>query len=549
MAALPSPLTLAASLDDAAGRTPGATALVERAAGETRTMTYSELREASARLAGELAAQGTRRGDVVGVWLPNRLEAVVAEFALASLGAANMSVNTRFGVHEVAHLLVTGRPVGVIVPGEFLGLDFAGRLHEAIDAASGTAANLTPPWVAVAGERPGGLEEFDVGGGVWALGEDDDVAPAPRAGEPHDMLNYFTTSGSTGVPKLAGHDQASIVTHARNVAAVLGIGQGDVLLGALPLSGVFGFNPAMAMLSVGAACVLMPSFDAAEAVADMERFAVTHVIGGDDMFSRLMAAWRESPVPLPAFRRGGVSDYSGAAPVVMEWAERELGAKVSGLYGSSELFALTAIWPADLPLEERQRGGGAPVSHEIEVRVVGAETGAPCEPLAVGELQFRGYPVLKEYLGNEQASRDAFTPDGWFDSGDLGFLTGDGSDFVYVCRAGDALRLRGYLVEPAEIERFLMSHPKVDVAKVVGVRPGGGAEQAVAYVTARAGEPLDADELVAHCRSRLAGYKIPSAVEVISEFPLTMGPNGEKIKVAELRRRAEEQLLEGQGRR
>src|SRR5690606_28803079 len=136
-------------------------------------------------------------------------------------------------------------------------------------------------------------------------------------------------------------------------------------------------------------------------------------------------------------RRGGVSDYSGSAAAAMEWAEREADARVSGLYGSSELFALTAIWPAELPLRRRRRGGGAPVSDAIEVRVVDRESGAPCAPEEVGELQFRGYNVLCGYLGDEQATRAAFTADGWFRSGDLGFATGNGAEFVYVCRAGD----------------------------------------------------------------------------------------------------------------
>jgi acyl-CoA synthetase (AMP-forming)/AMP-acid ligase II len=546
-AATPPPLTLAATLDAVATTTPDAPALVERSGDGTRTLTFRELQDASARAAAELAARGTRRGDVVGVWLPNQLEAVVVEFALASLGAASMGINTRYGAHELGHLLATGRPVGVVVPGDFLGLDFAGRLHGALGSATAAAPDLVPPWVMVTGERSGGTGELDVGGSAWRLGESGDPAPARRMGEPGDVLNYFTTSGSTGVPKLAGHDQASVVEHARNIALVLEMAPGDVMLGVLPLSGVFGFNPTMAMLSAGGTCLLMPAFDADAAVADMAAFGVTHVIGGDDMFSRLMQAWEKSRVALPAFRRGGSSDYSGSAATVMEWAEREVGATVSGLYGSSELYALTAIWPADLPLEQRQIGGGVPISEAIEVRVVEPDSGAPRAATEVGELQFRGYNVLREYLGNAQATSEAFTADGWFQSGDLGFMTGDGSAFVYVCRAGDALRLRGYLVEPAEIEHFLMSHPAVDVAKVVGVRPGGGAEQAVAYVTLRAGEAADPDQLRAYCRSELAAYKVPSIVNVIDEFPVTTGPNGTKIRAAELRRWAERQLEQAGG--
>jgi fatty-acyl-CoA synthase len=497
---------------------------------------------------------------VVGVWLPNWVEAVVLEFALASLGAANLGINTRYGAYEISHLLSVGRPVGLAVPREFLGLDFAGRLRDAMGTATEAAPDLAPLWIALFGDGSTDDAVFDVGGGVWAFADDSPARPAAAAGTPArpaaagtparpaaagmpaDMLNCFTTSGSTGAPKLAGHDQAAVVKHSRNVAAAFDMGPGDVVLSVLPLSGVFGFNPTMAMLLTGGTCLIEPVFDAAAVLEDMEQFRVTHAVGGDDMLGRLMEAWNESRPPLRALRRGGIADFAGRSGRVIEWADQQIGAKISGVYGSSELFALTAAWPAEVVSEERVRGGGRVVSDEIEVRVVDHESGAICDPETVGELQFRGYNVLTEYLGNPGAAEDAFTADGWFRSGDLGFLTGADGEFVYVCRTGDALRLSGFLVEPAEIERFLMSHPKVEVAKVVGVRAEGEADVAVAYATLQPGEEADAEELMAYCRARLAHFKQPTLLNIIDEFPVTTGTNGTKIRTAELRRWAEQQL-------
>jgi fatty-acyl-CoA synthase len=527
-------------------------ALIERDGERVRALTFAELGDAVAGLAGELRSRGVGRSDVVGVWLPNWIEAVVWEFALAAVGAAALGINTRYGVHELTHLLDRGRPVGVVVPARFLDLDFAGRLRSAASAAGGGSA----PWVAIVRGNGAQAQRFDVGGGTWrpaALDEPGDgdgggSARLENAGRRADPVNYFTTSGSTGLPKLAGHDQASVAVHCSAVAAALGMRAGDRFLAALPLSGVFGFNPAIAMLSAGGACLLEPVFNPEVVLGDMEAHGVTHAVGGDDMFGRLMDAWHcadegERPT-LSRFRRGGIADFAGRSREIVEWAEREFGARVSGVYGSSELFSLTSVWPEELDVEARARGGGIVVSEELEVRAVDPQRGEACAPEAVGELQFRGYNVVCGYLGDPEAAQQAFTADGWFRSGDLGFVLAERGSFVYVCRAGDALRLRGFLVEPAEIERFLASHPDVATAKVVGVPSSEGSDLAVAYVQLTAGGQASSDSLVAFCRERLAPFKVPAHINVIDEFPVTTGTNGTKIRTAELRRWAEQQVAE-----
>ncbi len=299
--------TLAALLSAATNRHPDKPALIEREADRLASLTFAELSGAVAALSSELRTHGVGRGDVVAVWLPNWSETVVWEFALAALGAAVLGVNTRYGIDEIAHLLERARPVGVVAPARFLDLDFAGRLQDGLAA----AGDVPPPWVALVraqGEENRG--RFDVGGGTWTWSSMPVVNAAavidhpPADGKPGDPVNYFTTSGSTGLPKLAGHDQASIATHCVNVATALDMGPGDVFLGVLPLSGVFGFNPAMAMLGVGGACLLEPVFDPELVLGDMEATGVTHAVGGDDMLGRLMDAWHHAAGnDRPALRR------------------------------------------------------------------------------------------------------------------------------------------------------------------------------------------------------------------------------------------------------
>jgi len=153
-------------------------------------------------------------------------------------------------------------------------------------------------------------------------------------------------------------------------------------------------------------------------------------------------------------------------------------------------------------------------------------------------LQLRGPSVLVAHLGNPDATRAAFTDDGWFRTGDIGVVEPGGRSFRYIARLGDALRLSGFLTDPVEIERRLLLHPSVMAAQVVGVTGAGGGDVAVAFVVTAGEAAPSEDELVAHCGAGLANYKVPRRVVVVEAFPTVEGPNGVKIRKTELRERA-----------
>jgi acyl-CoA synthetase (AMP-forming)/AMP-acid ligase II len=278
-----------------------------------------------------------------------------------------------------------------------------------------------------------------------------------------------------------------------------------------------------------------------------------------------------------SWRRGGVADFIGKARRVVEWAEESFGARLAGVYGSSECHALMATWPPGLRGSLRSIAGGELVCPETDVRVVetageddedgaddgvddGADDGAgadgsdggagadgkaqvPARLCGVGqpgELQFRGKHIMKSYFHDSWVSGRAFTSDGWFRSGDRGYLSGPKS-FVYLCRMGEALRLHGFLVEPREIESFLMAQAGVDGARVVGAPGADGHEIAVAFVKFSAAAEMNAcDELRSLCRQQLAAYKVPARIVAVDQFPVTSGTNGEKISVMELKTRAKQ---------
>lgn len=535
--AFPAPGAVPADLPDLLGRLarrdPDATVLLDTTPdGATHPVRRGDLWRRVRALAEELREHGVGTGDAVAVWMPNWSDALVWQFAVAARGAHVVGVNTRYGIEESSHVLGRARPKLVALARGFHGLDLLDRLRAAVEH-----SGVTPQVAVVTG--PGGPEPdpdaCDVGAGAWTPARAD--GPEPARSDPGALAVAFTTSGSTGLPKLAAHRGSAVLAHAVADAVVLGLGEGDVVLGALPLSGVFGFNAVMAALAAGATVLLEPTFDADRVLEHIETHRVTHVGAGDDLVLRLREAYGRRPRDLASWRWWGVADFQGRSLELAAWLDTEAGTRTTGVYGSSEVFALTAAWPDDEPAPARWAGGGRVVHPGIAVRVVDPDTEAVLEAGREGEIQFRGPNVVDAYLGAD--APDVWTADGWFRSGDLGVLVDEGV-FVYVCRRGDALRLRGFLVDPAEIELRLDAHPDVGTAKVVGVEDGDGATRAVGFVVGAAGRTPSGEDLVAWCRETLAAFKVPAAVHVVDAMPTTSGTNGTKIKAAELRRWAAE---------
>ncbi|MEU4374299.1 AMP-binding protein [Pseudonocardia alni] len=528
--------TLADLLADTAAAAPESTVVIDGGPAPRR-VTRAELVARVLTLREDLRAHGVGEGDCVGVWLPNWSESLVAQFAAAALGAHVIGINTRYGVADVAHVLDRARPRVVLIAHDFLGLDLRARLREAV-----AEADVPAPGIAVVtgpGRPPAdqaAAATYDVGAGAWV------PSPPPGAADPQALRGTrdalavaFTTSGSTGMPKLAAHLGSGVASHARNVAAAGGWDAESVSLVVLPLSGVFGYVPALAAIAAGGAALLEPTFDDDLVVAHMGEFGVTHLACADDVAGRLMESHRAHGGDLSACRRLLIGDFYGKSIQVAEWAEKETGTPTMGIFGSSELFSLLSFWHEHDPAPARWRAGGRPVSPDIEVRAVDPATGGPPPAGEPGELQFRGYAVVDGYLGDTDGAIRArsFTADGWFRSGDLGTVHPDGA-FDYAGRMGDSFRLRGFLVEPAEIEIRLAEHPDVARSKVVGVTVDGDT-RAVAFVEAVPGTTPDPAALRAWCAQALATFKVPDSVHLVEQMPTTVGTNGSKIKAAALR--------------
>jgi fatty-acyl-CoA synthase len=480
-------------------------------------MQFAALAQAYAAL---LADQGVRFGDRVALWLPNCADYLALIFACARLGAVAVHVNTRFRTSEVGYLLQRSRASVLVTAWGFAPVDFPKLLGE-ISAEDRSALRC------VIGRNATACEVANLP--VVPLepqGHIDDSAT------PDAFCLTFTTSGTTSGPKLVLHRQRSIASHAGDVATALATdAAGSCVLAAVPLCGTFGLSLAMGGVVGGAHIVLMEQFDGAEAEALIRRHKVTHTAGSDDMLGRITAA-ADRPFDTLVFT--GYASFTPTAAASVAAAEA-LGMKPRGLYGSSEVQALFALAPDN----RRMSDGGVPVSPIAEISIRDPDTGEAVPDGEDGELCLRAPSFFFGYLDNPEATARAFTPDGFFKTGDRAQRANPG--FIFKARIGDSLRLGGFLVNPEEIEGFLQSLAGIAEAQVVAAENDGN-RVAFAFIRPAPNTNPDESVILAACRKSLARYKQPARVVALDAFPVTESPNGVKIQRVKLREMANEIL-------
>jgi fatty-acyl-CoA synthase len=524
---------LPVTLSNLAGRHGGEVALIY----EGETLTFAQLEDRSARLAGGLAESGVEPGDKVAVWLPTTFTWVELEFALARLGAVAVAINTRFLAHEVQDILARSEAKMLVLWPGFKDIDFLSIVAD-LDAEQIPELET----LVLIESNQSALGETFRAGMRTVVYEDllDHRRMEENLGQPNAPCIAFTSSGTTSAPKLILHAQRGVSMHSQAVAEAFSYRDPDcVVLGMLPFCGVFGFNTVMGTLAAGRPTVLMPVFDAADAVRLIETHKVTHTNGTDEMLRRILSA--ASPASrISSLREAGFASFSGDPKQLVAEGDG-LGKTFYNVYGSSEVQALMAHQPAGADAERRALGGGVPVSQEIHVRVRDRETGELLPSGEPGELEICGPNVMVGYINNPKAEKEDFTDDGYVRTNDLGYLTEDG--FVYLTRLGDTLRLSGFLVSPREIEAYLEGLPGIAAAQVVGVSTEGGTRP-VAFVIKKEGCELDESGIIDRCQEGMAKFKVPKRVIALHDFPKVDSPNGPKIQRTKLRELAAKSLEE-----
>ena len=466
-------------------------------------------------LAHALAARGGV-GKPVACMLGNGADYLIAQQALARIGALTVQIGYRSKPAEVAYILGNAEPVCAVV-----GAQFAETFGEAQRLAGSTAAVI----VAGATAAPPIGERWDDA----IAGIAGDRPPVARGGDGGGVIVY--TSGTTGKPKGATRTwKQTGLEAAADMMAKVGMHHDDRHLIVCPL--YHSAAPAFVaiMMSLGATNVLMNQFDPEAALALIERERITCTLMVPTMLVRITA------LPPEIRRRYDTSSLrwvmSGAAPLATETArrfEQQFGAKLWNFYGSTETGIVTLAGPGD---HTRHPGTVGRAVRGNEIRLLD-DRGAEVPTGTIGELYARNSMLIGGYHKNRDAT-DKSMRDGFFSVGDLARVDADG--FYYMeSRKHDMVISGGVNIYPREIEDHLHTHPAILDVAVVGVPDPEWGETLRAYVVVRSGHALSATEVTDYCRRDLADYKRPRQVVFLDELP--RNPTG-KILKRELRDRA-----------
>ena len=484
---------------------------------EGRTFTWAQTYERCKRFASFLASRGIGRGDTVAAMLPNIPAMNELHFAVPMTGGVLNTLNIRLDAGSIAFQLDHGGAKIILVDPEFTGV-----ISDALGLMKGSRPLVIDVDDAAfpGGKRIGELEyEAAVASGDpdfgWHQPEDE-----------WDAIALSYTSGTTGNPKgVVTHYRGAYLNAVSNILAG-NLGTHPIYLWTLPMFHCNGWCFPWTIAASAGINVCLRKVDPAKIFELIPKHGVTHMCGAPIVYNTLVNA-PGAPKAKAGKQVAGL--IAGAAPpvAVLEGAER-IGIKITHVYGLTEVYGPASVcaeqpgWD-DLPADERaqlKRRQGVPYPLQEAVTVLDPETMQPVprDGETIGEVMFRGNIVMKGYLNNEKATKEAFAG-GWFHTGDLGVLDKDGY-VIIKDRSKDIIISGGENISSVEVEDVLYKHPAVLFAAVVAKPDAKWGEVPCAFIELKEGASATEAEILAYCKSQMPGFKTPKSV-IFGSIPKT----------------------------
>ncbi len=469
------------------------------------SLSFGEFSRLVERTAAGFAAAGVKKGDCVGIIHRNSPHFVVAYFALARLGSIAVPINFLVSKpEELAYMLNDCKAIGIVAQKEFL---------KGIRAAAKRTPSLKNIWVSDAADANGDEKPFS------ELTSNSDPAPAAVVSE-SDVASILYTSGTTGNPKGVMLTHRNLVSNCVSSAARLGLRGGDVGLNILPMFHSFAWTGnVLVTLLVRAKLVICPSIAPPRPWLQlMAKHKVTLFSAVPQVYSVLAkeaCGFKGLVLKWWFFRkvRLAISGAAPLSPIVAKAFEDAFGMPILEGYGLTETSPVATI---NTLTEHKPGTVGKPING-VEVKVVYEdESSAPVG--AEGEVCIQGDNVMKGYFGLPDATREAFTKDGWFKTGDIGALDEEGY-LAIRDRKKDMIIIKGLKVFSAQVEAVLLEHPAVSECAVIGVPDEHGDETIKAFFVLKPGASVEKAELMKLCREKLDPYKRPRDIEILDALP------------------------------
>jgi acyl-CoA synthetase (AMP-forming)/AMP-acid ligase II len=479
---------------------------------EGKRFSYAQLKERVNRLADSLSKLGLRRGERAAIIEVNCHQYVEACFATVKLGAIFVPMNFRIREDELKYLAGKAEPKILFVGSRYA--DMVDRVKSQLPSVA---------HFIVIGEDKG-MQDYE---GLIASGEPEEKGLAEVADE--DVIMLMFTAGTTGFPKGVPQNSTAYSSYALSSVEPPSMeAPAETNLLCMPLYHVAGMQALMAGIYGGRTIALMRQFDEKEWFETVQREKATRVMLVPTMLKRIVDYLDFDKYDLSSVR---VVTYGAAScpyEVLKKAMERFPGRALINAFGGTETSSTIAALRAE---DQIITGKENEAQREKKLRRLANSIGLPLEDVEIqvrdkrgkelatgkiGEIVVRGPRVMKGYWQNDKETKKAFTPDGWYRTGDLGYLDEEG--YIYLTgRADDVIVRGGENIGPDEVESVLYSHPKIEEAAVIGVRDVEWGQQVRAIVRLKKGETATEQEIIDFCRPRLAGYKRPSSVVLVKE--------------------------------
>ena len=471
------------------------------------TISYGALKVRIERAAQFYRSIGVKRGDVVTIQLPNRIDFAVAFIALELIGAIANKVNPDFRARELGYMLKFSGSSAYVFPKEWKDFDYAGM------ARGLQQANLDLKRLIVVGGAVEGMHDFDTGVAASApISASDKVHM-----DPNEVCRMCFTSGTTGNPKCALHSFNTTLYAVELLNHDMEVTDRDVLLAFLPLGLNWGYITLLQSIMAGATLVLMERFNPRNALELIQNERVTYIPTAPAGLVALLNAPGAEDFDVSSLRVVLTGGASAAVETIRDYQKRMKGHLIE-LYGMLEAGFQTYTRFTDDP--EKVNGTiGRPV-RAMELRIVDAE-GNDVPSGEIGELMSRGPSIHLGYHNNPDANGQAFNREGWFRTGDLGRVVDADGNVQITGRSKEIINRGGKKFFPREVEEILYTHPDVLHVAMIGIPDARLGERNCLCVVPKAEAMPSLDEFVKFLRDEVADYKLPESVERFSELPMT----------------------------
>jgi acyl-CoA synthetase (AMP-forming)/AMP-acid ligase II len=483
-------------------------------------VTWGDLWQVSGEVASGLSHRGVGRGDVVAVQLPNRIEFVYLLAAVVRLGAVICQYPPDYRAREIEFILRFSEASTLVVPDRFRNFDY-------MDMIDGIRERL--PKLANTIVVPLGLSPITPVRNAWATldqvrGDPDPSDAAPdRSADADDVMRIAFTSGTTGEPKAVMHTANTTLFYLQHVNEVLNIYSDAIILVLLPVGLNVGFSAIVQAALAGAHAILMDRFKPATALELVEKYGVTTFVTAPTALLAILNEKSLDTKNLSSLRQVQTGGQSTPVKVLKEANER-LGCPVIDTYGMLET-GLTSSTDQSEPYRQWVGTVGRPYPF-MEVRILGPDD-LDAAVGVEGEIVTTGPTVTVGYYRNPAKNAESWTKDGWFRTGDRGYIDEAGR-LTISGRSKDMIIHGGANIWPRELEEVLSKYPNVADIAIIGVHDDYYGENVCACVILKAGVTVELQDVIDFMKSEVAKYKLPQHLEVFQEFPL--GPTGKVLK-------------------